>query len=171
MRQEIERAVAILVGKPLWGYSRAADMAHFSFGARKKRQNKHGKDYEVGEFALHISCAWRIAHGDQIVVGSWDLRYPTDYLSPDEDVPEDFDWDRDPNRRDRLMATFFNDETLAFLVEGVEVQAAGSMRILLDGGFSLDIFPDITTTYEHWRLFRSGQDEHHFVVTPRGIES
>ena len=70
MRAEIQNALAILTGKALWGCGRAADLATFQFGERVARIDFFGKPSEVGEYALHVQCAWRIAQKDQLVVGA-----------------------------------------------------------------------------------------------------
>jgi hypothetical protein len=78
MKAEIESALAVLVGKPLWSCGRAADMATFAFGERKNAKTRKGDFRHVGEYALHLQCAWRITQGDKVVVGSMDVYYPPD---------------------------------------------------------------------------------------------
>src|SRR5712691_8128852 len=110
MKTEIESATAALNGKTLWRCLRASAMATFDFGQRRKVLGFRGNEKEVGELALHVQCAWRITRTDRVVVGSSDLNYPADYRE-DEAVPSDFDWDRDPNRRDKLLRLLFENGT------------------------------------------------------------
>lgn len=156
MREEIERATAIVVGKRLWTCRRAADMATFHFGSGAKTTDYYGRPSEVGECALHVQCAWRIAHDDQIVVASCDLYYPAEYYDANEDVPSEFDWDRDPNRRDKLLTTLFQNETRQLIVQEIQVGEAGSLHIVMIDGYCLDVFPDVSLNCEYWRLFRPG---------------
>src|SRR2546425_8610409 len=74
VRAEIESATAALIGKPLWMCRRAADMATFQFGGRIKGVDYYGRPSQVGDYALHVQCAWRITRGDEIVVRSEERR-------------------------------------------------------------------------------------------------
>ena len=171
VRAEIESATAALIGKPLWTCRRAADMATFQFGGRIKGVDYYGRPSQVGDYALHVQCAWRITRGDEIVVGSGDLYYPAEYQNEHEEFPADFDWRKHPNRRDKLLRLLFENDVREFIVQRIEVGIAGNLRIELSGGFVLDVFPDYSLDSEHWRLFAPGKDEPHFVVTGRGIET
>ena len=172
LRAEIESAAHVLVGKTLWTCRRAADMATFQFGVRTNVVDFYGRPSQVGEFALHVQCAWRVVGDDEVVlVGSQDLYYPAEYEDVDKVVPEDFDWVRDPNRRDRLLRELFDEGGREFVVRSVEAGGAGSVRILMSEGLALELFPNDSLPGERWRLFRPGVDEPHFVVTGRGIET
>jgi hypothetical protein len=169
MNAQIETATRVLIGTALWKCTRAADMACFQFGQRRKVLDRNGKEREVGEYALHVECAWRIIQGDRVVVGRQDLYYPAEY---DEDrlIPEGFDWEHDPNRHDKLLGTLFENGAREFMVTGVEVGAARSFHIELGSDFSLEVFPSNSLSDEHWRLFEPSMDKPHFVVTGKGIE-
>ena len=169
MKPQIEKATAVLVGKALWGCTRAADLASFAFGERREAPSSGGGARPVGEFALHVQCAWRITRGDQVLVGSRDLYYPASYGDENREIPPDFDWDRDPNRRDRLLALLFENGKREFVVGAVEAGAAGSLHIALADGVCLDVFPDDSLDDERWRLFRPGVAGPHFVVTAGGL--
>jgi hypothetical protein len=164
MKTKIEKTLAAIVGKSLWTCRRAADMATFQFGERTKTQDYYGRPAEVGEYALHVQCAWRIARGDQILVGSRDLYYPAEYDN-NEPLPSNFNWDRDPNRRDRLLQKLFEDGARGFAVQSFDVGAGGAFRIILNDGMSLELFPDDSLCSEHWRLFAPTKDEPHSVMT------
>jgi hypothetical protein len=166
----IKKATAVLVGKALWNSTRAADLASFDFGERRSVPSRGGATKIVGEYALHVQCAWRITCKDQVVVGSRDLYYPADYGDQNREIPADFDWDRDPNHRDKSLRLLFENGSKQFAVEAVDVGAAASLRIVLKHGFCLEVFPDNSLNDERWRLFRPGVDEPHFVVTGRGVE-
>ena len=168
MRTQVQEALSVLIGQPLWSSGRAADLEWFQFGRRKTVQDSRGKSREVGEYALHVQCAWRMRHGDQIVVASRDL-----YSPPEEsdDRPDDFNWDvQGANRRDKRIAELFLNEARQFLVQKIEVGAAGSFTIGLKDDYALDVFPDDSLSGEHWRIFKPYAGEPHFVVTGKGQE-
>ena len=75
MREQIQKALDSLVGMALWSSGRAADLEWFQFGQRRTVTARNGTK-EVGEYALHIQCGWRMRCGDQVVVGGRDLYYP-----------------------------------------------------------------------------------------------
>jgi hypothetical protein len=168
MKEEIKRSLDPLIGMPLWSSGRAADLAWFSFGLRRKVATP-GRTKEVGEYALHLQCAWRIRRGDRVVVGSRDLYYPAEET---DDPVEDFDWDvQGANRRDKRIAELFQHETRQFMVRNVEVGEAGAFTISFDDEYALDVFPDDSLGDEHWRIFKPSAEEPHFVVTGEGLES
>jgi len=139
----------VLIGKPLWSSGRAADWEWFQFGQRRTI-NARNHTKEVGEYALHVQCAWHITHGDEVVVGNHDLYYPPEET---DDRPEDFNWEPlGSNRRDKRIAALFQGETRQFLVRRIEVGEAGRFRILLDNDYALDVFPDDSLSDEHWRI-------------------
>jgi len=70
MQKEIQNAAAVLIGKPLWECNRAGDMAMFQFGARRMMPSPRGVMREVGEYALHLQCPWRIRNGDKIIMAA-----------------------------------------------------------------------------------------------------
>jgi hypothetical protein len=155
-------------GKRLWGYGRAADMVTFQFGSRTKKQSLLNKDVEVGEFALHIQCAWRIRTGNRTTVGRQDLYYPEDLIDERQEIPADFDWDQQPNRCGRLLRSFFKDGKRELVVKRVEHGAAGSLCIELEQESFLEVFPDNSLPGEYWRLFNPGNDHSHVVMTGAG---
>jgi hypothetical protein len=172
MKQEIENAVAVLLGKVLWGSHRASDMTIFQFGVRKKVTDFYGRVAEVGEYALHVQCPWRIAEEERVVVGSLDLYYPPDLKIADPVPHLDWDWESG-NRQDELLKQMFQSGK-SFQVQAIEVGAAASLHIVVREDFFLDVFPDDSVTsarHEHWRLLAPGTERPHFVITGSGIES
>jgi hypothetical protein len=147
-----------LAGKRMWTARRAANMATFQFGGRRHVRTFHGHDAEVGEFSLHVQCAWRIVRGDQTVVASGDLYYPADYSDGDA-IPQSFDWDRKPNRRDQLLRGLFRDGTVSFTARHVSLDAAGSCRIEFEEDLCLEIVPVDSLSHEHWRLFATDESD------------
>ena len=139
-----------LIGKTMWTCRRAADMSTFQFGQRFQTKDFVGRPSDVGEYALHIQCAWRIVRDGAVVVGSSDLYYPADYSTEDV-VPPTFNWDHDPNRRDRLLTSLF--EGHGFELRKVTLGTAGFCRMEFDGDLQLEIFPTNSVGEEQWRLF------------------
>lgn len=169
IRDEIASALLPLVGLPLWGAGRVVDMEMFDFGGRHKQRNRKGEEVEVGDYALHIQCPWRIVGAAGIVVGSQDRAYPGDEASD----WEQFDDEKDPARleaRLNLWLEQYRDSPLE--VQRVEVDAVGGFRLFLASDFILETFPanSLCGEYsEHWRLFSPCDDTSHFVVTGHGI--
>jgi hypothetical protein len=169
MKERIQKTLAVLIGQPLWSSGRAADLEWFAFGARRTVKDSRGKEREVGEYALHVQCAWRIRCGSRIVAASRDL-----YSPPEETAnrTEDFNWDvQGGNLRDRRIAELFQNETREFLVQQIEAGEAGNFTIILDQEYAVDVFPDDSQSREHWRFFRPYRGEGHFVVSGSGIEA
>jgi hypothetical protein len=170
LKSEIEKATTVLKGKVLWRCLRAADMATFDFGERRKSYDSQGKPREVGELALHVQCAWRVTRDDRVLVGNRDLYYPADYRYGGE-TPVGFNWERDPTLRDKLIHSIFQNAGQELVVESIEVYEAGGLHIVFREGACLDVLPCDSVSDEHWRLFEPDKDTPHFVVTGGGIET
>jgi hypothetical protein len=69
MRDEIENELSVLVGLPLMDAGRAADLEWFHFGQPHTIVDRKGKPKEVGDYALHIQCGWRIVKDDRVIEG------------------------------------------------------------------------------------------------------
>ena len=172
MQDSIAQALASLVQLPLTGAERSADMISLRFGAPGPDRAGNG-DGPAPALSLHVSCPWRLADGERVLVGSGDLLTPAD---PDADL-ETFDWE--PHGASWL------DVRLAELAVGrlvpppeVETVAAdpfGGVRIALATGLALELFPNSTPTghvaTEFWRLVREDADAAEaFVVGTFGVE-
>ncbi len=139
------------------------------FGAQRPVRTRRGEPALIGEFALHVQCAWRLAGPGGIITGRQDLYYP-----PGDSglSPEDFDWDENESRRDGRLRGFFQEHASEPpVLMKVQGDFLGGARLLLSGGLTLELFPANSLPGEHWRLFRSGTDGPHFVVTGRGLET
>lgn len=160
---EVERALQPLAGKRLWRCTRAASMACFDLGASRKVKAFVGGAKDVGEFALHVQCPWRITHEDRIVVASEDVYYPAGHRSGDQ-LPAEFDWEHVSNLRDKRLSELF-ERNESLIVEQMQVGSAGAVSICLSGGFVMEIFP-VDANVESWRLFEPGENKRHFVAGP-----
>lgn len=168
----LEAALAPLVGLPLWSSHRAADIQIFQFGDKRTVTSnfgpRKGQEFDVGEYGLHIQCAWRIRGPSGIVVASRD-RF---YKAGAEPFPEDdWDWDAGMNRRDQRIREWLG--VRSYSVERVSADATGGIVLSLTGGFALDVFPDDSLEGEYserWRLLRPGDLGSHFVVSGNRID-
>ena len=153
---QIDNPTSVLIGKPLWRCTRAAEMACFQFGARHLRRDFFDKDCEVGDYALHVQCSWRIIRSDEILVGKEDLYQPQDQATSDPV----FDWKK-ANLQDARVRKLFADNQRQFTVVGTALRAGGELDILFDDELRLEVFPNSslqTHDMEHWRLFAPSVD-------------
>ena len=155
MKDEIQRALAPLVGRALSSPLRAANMLALRVG---------------DEHELHIFCPWRIVVDDQIVAGSGDLYTPRD---PEAEL-ETFDWEAEGTTWwDYRLEELFAERHAPPVIERVTVDSLGGFRFACSGSTILEVFPSSSTAphveTEHWRLLRPASQDAHFVVQADGI--
>ena len=171
VKKSIERALSVLIGLPLIGADRALDLEMFHFGKAHTISTRRGGEKEIGEYALHVQCAWRIAGPHGIIVASQDRNYPGD---GSYDVPDDFDWTLPGNRCDTCLKAFLKENApRSTVVKLVEADSIGGAKLVLVDGFTLEVFPDSSfadDASEHWRFFQTLGEGNHFVVTGYGIQ-
>lgn len=169
MKEEIERALQVLVGLPLTGAGRTAGLAWFQFGVLRDAEGRFGHK-KVGAFALHVQVTWRIIGPTGIVV-AWNDRFFAAGEDPYLDY-DNFDWEPPgANRCDERMNQFFAARAQTpVVVESVAGDAVGGFRLMLTDGFALEAFPDTSLEGENWRLFQPDTKDRHFVVTGVGIK-
>ena len=161
-----------LIGLKLSIARRGADMRGFHFGPIKRVKNG-----TVGDYALHIQCAWRLEDQNGIITGR------TDLWEPAENTP-DFDWDKwdydkDENLQDSRLSSIlggYDPETHSFMnnsdllvVENLHTDNYGGVILFLSGGYRLVIFP-AESQGENWRLLVPDTEAHHFVISGGKIE-
>lgn len=176
MREQIEKALECLIGLSFWGAGRTLNLLSFQFGPRQKRISwRDGRESEVGTYALHVQCAWRIVRGGRILAAS-DDRF-RDWDDEDEVVyhvdGEAYVWSKSSSTLlDQLLSRFFGQcEQTPIFVQTVQVDDLGGVIITLSDGITLTLFPNASADdEEYWRFFRPGKDEPHLVVTAQGIE-
>lgn len=101
----------------------------------------------MGEYALHVQCAFRIRVGGEVLVASRD-RY--------EIVDGGDTWDRQGAnlldvRLEKLIA-----ERCPARVVAVRGSDAGDLTVEFDAGLVLEIWIDDSGADEHWRFFPLG---------------
>lgn len=154
-------SLARLVGEP-WRYvGRACDLVWLGFGPRREVTDGD-RVREIAEYALHLSCPWRLLAGNRRVTGSSDIYVPP----PGWTGEGDFDWDvQGANRFDvragQLTAHLAAQEVV---VTSVEVTELGELTVSLSEGLRIEVFMDDVARLEHWRFFRPYRDEDHVVV-------
>jgi hypothetical protein len=171
MREAIKSKVDKLVGLSLRYAGRASNLFWLGFG-EKILVTRRGKNEELAEYALHIQCSWRIVKGNKILVASRDFYSPRTGL---EDENEEFEWDIQGNNRfDERIESFIVGINEHTIVERVDSDEVGGLKIFLSQGYLLEVFPDTSEDDEYsefWRLFNRKEDSPHFVVTGNGIEN
>lgn len=114
-------------------------------------------------------CSWRIVEPDGVEVASADRHFAAGD-DPFKDYP-DFDWDRPgANRRDaRLRALIERHAPASLTVRAVRTDDIGSLHLVLDKEYALDIFPHSSLAREHWRFFMPHHRQEHFIVSGTDI--
>ncbi len=158
-------ALANLVGQHWWKANRSLNLHSLQFGGPVPFTGRDGTRVEVGRYALHIQCAWRITDANGVVVGSRDRMTPRG--NPDE-VPEGFAWNVPGSTLcdEKIEALLQAHAAAPLVVESVEMGRHGAFRLALSMSFALEGFPDDSID-EQWRLLDRGDgDSEHYVYPP-----
>lgn len=125
----------------------------------------------MAEYALHIQCSWRITKGNKILVASRDFYSPSSRWDEDN---EDFDWDVQGNNLfDERIVSFMEDVKGHLIVERIDSDEVGGLKVFLSENYVLEAFPDTSEDDEYsefWRFLNHRGDSPHFIVTGNGIE-
>ena len=141
MNAAIKESIGRLLGLPLWRIGRAG-IVWFQFGDRRVVPAVRGGSKEVGEFALHLGCPWRLVGSDGELLAS-----------------DDSDLD--------VLAKLASPPFLCSTVRSCE---GGAFVLGFAGGERLHVEPDDLECEEYWRLFQPYSGEPHLVVGPAGID-
>jgi hypothetical protein len=172
MKAEVGAALTPLLNLAIWAAGRAGDLVWFQIGDRRTVPSGDNGPREVGTYALHLACPWRLIDQERLLVGSGDLLTPAD---PEAEI-ETFDWDvPGANWLDLRLAELWSGfEPEKPKVQGVEPDQYGGFALHLTGPMRLEVFPNSTPTghvaTEFWRLLQPATDSPHFVVGTFGIE-
>ena len=150
---------------------RAVDMRIWHFG----RVHVDG-DRNWGDWALHVSCPWRLGGPRGPITGRGDLWTPSD---PAVDVAAGWDCDSVGNLQDHRLGRLFGQppgksgyvRTLSptLTVASVSVDVFATLTITFTDAFQLTAFPD-STVHESWRVFSPNDDRPHLVVVGTSLE-
>src|SRR5688572_19639749 len=122
--ERISRCLGVLRALPFWNCGRAANLQWLQFGERHIQGGAKGQD--VGDFALHVQCAWRLRGPDGIIVASRDRYYPKG--NPDS-ADDDFDWDTPGGNRCDERMQFFLSMHCPVRVESISVDDVGGFSL------------------------------------------
>jgi hypothetical protein len=147
--KEIERRLSVLQGLELSSVNHAADMLTLGFGTLRPVTNFRGAVKYVGEWALHIQCAWRLEKSSRVAATEDDLRGGDEKASATVE------------RLQRLLLG----TGAAATVESVTVKEASSLLLSLSGDFCLAVSPDALQEEEDWRFFAPSVNAAHLVIT------
>ena len=162
IREEFAREMQALVGLALWASGRAGNMQWFQFGGRIPRTNRHGEAREVGTYAVHVQCPWRVLDGDVVVVGSGDLDF-----DPSGQLPTAGDATKHPTLLDvRMKQLLSKDLRLA----SVDVSRLAAVRLFFSSTQVLELVPIESVPLEQWRLLRNVEPTNHWIVSSTGVE-
>lgn len=157
---DAERLLGRLVGAPLASVERDAGVLRLRFAAAPDG------------IALAVSCAWRVADTEHVLVASGDMFTPAD---PDADL-ETFDWSTPGGswcdlRWRELLETR---QTNPLVVAQVEPDVLGGLRLQLSDDITLELFADSSAAphveSEYWRLVPDAPDSPSLVVSSGGAE-
>ncbi len=149
----IGQRLSVLVGLNVSGIGHAADMLTLQFGALKQVTNLRGKVKQVGEWALHIQCKWRLEHAGEVVLTQNDL------AGSDTDAH---------NATARLEERLVRHEPTS--VQEILAGEFGNVSIVMSRGLTLHIVANGTADEEDWRFFAPGADVPHLVIEGGRIE-
>jgi len=141
----VRGALRPLIEKPMWEAGWAGDIAWFQFGERVTAKDRAGRSREVGEYALHISCAW-----------VW--RTDSGFIRADEDSSS-------LSELGALMAR----------VESLSADVGGGLELRFGNGDLLRVETEGTGDdggegTEYWRLLQPGRQTPHVVSSSLGVE-
>jgi len=167
LKERIELALIPLVNTRLLDIGRAHTLEWIIFSSQDKT---NGKSFTPIEYAINIQCTWRITGPEGIVVASDDLYFRAG-SDPFYDL-ENFDWAEQGSNRSDERTSLFKDiiSKKAFIVTSIVADSIGGLSILLNEGYSIEIFPANSLDREYWRFFIRHSTGEHFVVTGKGIE-
>lgn len=165
--KRLERWLGALVGTPLWGAWRNADMAIFHFGRRRHTVDHFGHDVEVGDIAIHAECAWRLVFEGATAVGWRDLYYGAG-IGPAREASEEEIEGRRTRLDERIRTILHAGEDR--VVASATLRSGYALELKLAGGASLEIMPSDSTEKEQWRIFAPGDLDSQVVVLGTGLE-
>jgi hypothetical protein len=168
MKREIEQQLSKLIGTKLQCVGRASNLLWLGLGD-VIQISRRGKVEEGTEYAIHVQCTWRITLDNKIIVASRDFYSPNSTWN----YNEEFEWDVQGNNRfdERVASLLVSEKQL--IVEQVESDMLGGLRLFLSNDYLLEVFPDSSEDdeySEHWRFFSRKEKSAHLVVSGVGIE-
>jgi hypothetical protein len=162
MEIKIEAFIRDLIGQTLTETSRASNMECLKFGI-KLREDRNGKKFNVGLFAIHLQCPWRITKENKILIGSADL------FEPSNPKTKNFNWET-KNLRDKKLSLLI---TQNISIIEIRIDQFGGFGLEFNDGTKMSVFPDCTAkdNREYWRIIDNRKTKtKHFVSWSDGFE-
>ena len=162
MKEEhIRERLRSLLNKKISAIGRAGSMLWLGFGELIPRKNFRGEIRNVNEYALHVSCSWRLTDGKKIIVASRDMYFPKIGMSD-----ENFDWDVLGNNRfdEKVNILCQAIKTHVINVDELIVDKYGGLTVRFTNGNELEVFPDDSFEEEYWRFISNVNESEHLVV-------
>ena len=131
----------------MWDAGWAGDIAWFQFGEAVARRDRASKERAVGQYAVHISCAWR-----------W--LAASGFVRAEDTSPSPLLHALGELRARVAGATVAGDGELALRFDNGDT-------LLIEGAASAEAGSD---EVEYWRLFQPGRGTPHLVVSSAGVE-
>ncbi|GHV43885.1 hypothetical protein FACS1894180_4310 [Bacteroidia bacterium] len=164
MKKEIAKVLKQLIGYKLTRSTRMGATECLKFGILYSIDHK-GIEWQIGEFAIHLQCPWRITKNDTLIVGSDDVSE-----QPDENAEydENFNWDiQGGNLRDVKLQSFI--KLGKCMVQSITTDDFGGFELTFIDNIKLTVFPALSSKNfgEHWRLLdnRNGTKCHYVIDT------
>lgn len=152
----ITERMSVIIGAKNIRLGRIVDMIWIAM------KGTDGRDY-----ALHMQTFFRFSSRGKILITDADKFQP---LSPDIDY-ETFDWDvQGSNLLDKWCEEFNRDFSGNTVVESVEINNFGDLKICFDNSITLTVYINTTSDDECWRFFIWHGAEEHLVITGREIQ-
>jgi hypothetical protein len=169
LEDRILSVVHQLIGLRLGLARNAGAMKVLHFGNIRPHPSGKGN---VGDYALHIQCPWRIVSSEAIVTGSKDL------AEPPEAMPN-FDWnsalhEKDGNLQNKRLGelmggydtstrSYVNNAELLVVTEA-QADCYSSVRVRLSPNYYIEVLPCGSSEGEDWRWLRPGDPSQQFAV-------
>jgi len=163
--------IKLLIGEPLYGICREADMGDIGFGMPITVKNHRGVERIKSSFALHLQCPFRIVSKDKIIFTAYDI-----YLDYSGEWMPEMSWDvLGKNLYDKRTKEWFESNP-SLKVENVEMSMQGDLKVIFNNGDKLEVFVNHSTDDECWRFFemcsyedyKSGIAHEHLVISGLG---
>jgi len=163
IKSDIENKLSCLINLSLSDFGRAGNMLWIGFGDRFVKESSIYKESSrlVSKYSLHVSCAWRLLHSDEIFIANNDFYViKNDSISWDTIGNNQFD-----ERKGLLLKSI---ELQKLFVRKIESDIIGGIKIFFNDGFVLEVFPNCSLKDEYWRFFENFphqlDDNPHFVI-------
>ena len=166
---EIQQALNQLSGLDLIGLGRAGNLQHLTFGRHRLRERD--KPDQLADFALHLSCPWRLTRDHVIACGQADLERPSSPFVSDDEYDAGKIGSRWVDLGNAAFRSYLDQAIVTVL--NAEMDGFTGFRLRMSAAVSLDVFPAASKAdhddLEFWRLFQPRLDTPHFIVSSQGI--